>query len=242
MSDHASNSLDLDVKQFQNSHEMLNFMYTFGLTGNIVCPTWYKIIRWKFSKKTPLGKPHLEAITLVSEIFYWYRPKIEKNIEGNIKLVKKFSADILQMSYADIEKNLGQTKEEASSAFKTLENLGIAKREFRTIVYNGVKIPNVMFVRFFAKNLKDLMQKFLKANSEGSGESFQKKIPNTTKVSGSYEHDKNGELSRKEKVAEKANEKLKKFIPLPVQTGNTPPLHRGDKYRDFFRDFFRKTN
>jgi len=138
-------------------------MSSFGIEGNIIDCSWYQIIRWKITEKNPKGKPHLEAINLLADIFYWYKPKKNRNLDNaNVVLEKKFHDDILQRSYGQIEEMMGLTKDEARSALETLEKLSLIKREFRTITVRDMKIANVMFIRFYPIKLKDLMDEYFK--------------------------------------------------------------------------------
>lgn len=146
----------------QSTESTLQFMRTFGIEGNIIDHSWYKIIRWQFSDKNPEGKPHREAIELLAHIFYWYKPSEKKDGESAHFLKSKFKNDILQRSYSELEENLGLTKDESVSAIKTLESLGIAERVFRTVVINGNKVSNIMYLQFFPKVLKELMDRFFK--------------------------------------------------------------------------------
>ncbi len=142
--------------------EMLQYMYNFRLNGHVIDHTWYKFIRWQFTKKKPEGKPHPSAISLLSDVCYWYRPTVEKDESGNVTLNKKFRSDILQRSYVQIEDSLGFTKAEARSGFDTLKRLGICKLVFRTITRGGIKISNVMFINFNPIRLKELIDDELK--------------------------------------------------------------------------------
>ena len=142
--------------------EMIQYMYSFGLEGNIIDHSWYKIVRREPTKTRPAGRPHREAIELLSDIVYWYRPTIKKKENGSISLTKKFRADILQRSYDQIEESLGMTKKEAVEALKTLEKYGIAKRELRTIKVSGATCSNVLFIRFYPQKLKSLTDEYLK--------------------------------------------------------------------------------
>jgi len=152
------------------SLDMLTYMYNYGLEGNVVDHTWYEIFRLRKGipeegEEQLFGKPHLEAIILLSDIVYWYRPKVEKDHNGKISLAKKFSADILQRSYSQIESAFGLTDREAKSAMLTLEFYGVARRVFRTITVNGLKLSNVMYIAFDPIKLKDLMLSALEKRS-----------------------------------------------------------------------------
>ena len=149
-----------------SQEEMLAYMYNYGLEGNVVDHTWYKIFKRRKEKKsdeepTVFGKPHLEAITLLSDIVYWYRPSITKHDDGTISLSKRFSEDILQRSYSQIKDTFGISDSEGLAAMKTLEFFGVAHRVFRTITVKGIKLSNVMYISFNPIKLKELVVKYL---------------------------------------------------------------------------------
>ena len=54
-------------------NEIVDKMMQFGPSGNIIPNTWYKSIRYEN------GKPNLIAITLLSDIVYWYRPQEKRD-------------------------------------------------------------------------------------------------------------------------------------------------------------------
>ena len=60
-------------------------LYGVIFTGNIIPNSWYSTIR------TEKGKPDLTAITILSEILYWHRPREEcdESDAGGIKLIKR---------------------------------------------------------------------------------------------------------------------------------------------------------
>jgi len=223
MSDINILPFEQEKSDYLSTSEMLSCMHQFGITGNITSPTWYKIIKWKFSDKTPNGKPHREAIELLSEIFYWYRPTEVKDQKGNVKIFKKFESDILQKSYKDIEESMGMTQNEARSAFKTLESLGIAEREFRDITVKGVPLSNVLFIRFHPNRLKELMNEYFKeslgvvCSNEGGGQFESNTYTETNKDrekdslknnnssgKGTLTNDEIKDLQEKERIAIKA--------------------------------------
>ena len=124
-------------------------MYTTGIpacdalreiafTGNIIPQSWYKIFV-KRDLKNP--KPHLLAINVLADIVYWYRPA-EVRDERSGEVVgyrKKFAADLLQRSYAQIAEQFGCSEGQAKDAIVFLEEMGVVRREFRTIEAKGMK-------------------------------------------------------------------------------------------------------
>ena len=112
------------------------------LTGNIIPHSWYKEITFED------GKPHSAAITILSEIVYWYRPK-ELYDEMSGKLIgykRKFKYDMLQLSYQQLVDKFGYTDDQIKRGVKKLCKLGIVHQEFRNISFAGQTLSNVMYL------------------------------------------------------------------------------------------------
>lgn len=112
-------------------------------SGNIIPQMWYSTIT-----RTTNGKPYLNAIVILADIVYWYRPtEIRDEQSGNvIAHRKKFKNDMLQRTYQQIADMFGLGKREVISAMDCLEKIGAIKRDFRTLNINGLVVNNVMFV------------------------------------------------------------------------------------------------
>lgn len=113
-------------------------MGQFAITGNITPVQWYKtIIREN-------GKPHLLAITILSDLVYWFRPtEVRDERSGQvIGWRKKFRGEKLQKSYKQYENMLGESRRTIKMAFDVLVELGVIYREFRevNITSNGMEI------------------------------------------------------------------------------------------------------
>lgn len=120
--------------------------------GNIIPQSWYQTL----AKEN--GKPQLNAIILLAEIVYWYRP-VEKYDADNKKFLgygKKFNSDLLQMSYKQISEKFGLSKSQTRDALTFLEDLNVVKRVFRTIVVNNLKLSNVMFLDLNYEGLRKI--------------------------------------------------------------------------------------
>ena len=127
-------------------------LYGIIFTGNIIPNTWYSTIR------TESGKPDLAAITILSEILYWHRPREEcdENDAGGINLSKRFKADLLQLSYGKIEKKFKLTKDQSRRAIERLEKLGLIKRHFRNVETDSTTLNNVMYIELFSDRLMEI--------------------------------------------------------------------------------------
>lgn len=113
-----------------------------NLQGNIIPHTWYSHIR------TESGMVDITGVIILSEIVYWYRPRIIRDEETGaiIGYQKRFKSDLLQRSYDSFAKQFGFTKRQVSDAIKRLENNGLVKRVFRNITVNGISMSNVLFI------------------------------------------------------------------------------------------------
>ncbi len=132
------------------------------LTGNIIPIQWFQHICYEN------GKPDTNAILLLSDIVYWYRPRIVRDEQTGHVLgyQKKFKADLLQKSYQDYETLFGLTKKQIRDAFIRLEDLGIIKRVFRTIDTDFGPRYNVMFIDLNPSKVAELSLKLPPHNIE----------------------------------------------------------------------------
>lgn len=128
-------------------------LYGVDFKGNIIPHSWYSTIQ------TKAGKPDLTAITILSEILYWHRPREEcdESDAGGVKLFKRFKADLLQLSYKQLWVKFGLTKDQSRRAIERLEELGVIKRHLRTVITEGDdKLGNVMFIELFTDRLLEV--------------------------------------------------------------------------------------
>jgi len=121
------------------------------LQGDITPHEWYSKITHEN------GKPDPVAVALLAHIVYWYRP-IELLEHARPVWYKKFSSDLLQKSYKDLQEHFGFTRRQLHYAFLTLERLKLAQRILRTIFVGTQKISNVMFIEIFPKAVAEISQ------------------------------------------------------------------------------------
>lgn len=141
------------MKVIKTGVESVDDLYGVEFTGNMIPHSWYAAIQ------TENGRPDLAAISILAEILYWHRPTVERTADDAavIVLKKKFHADLLQMSYAQIEKKLYLSKDQSRRALENLESLGLIKRHFRTVVKeSGDKLGNVMYIELFTQRLLEI--------------------------------------------------------------------------------------
>ncbi|SKC61975.1 hypothetical protein [Maledivibacter halophilus] len=123
-----------------------------ALDGNIIDNGWIENLRYDN------GKPNMNAILILSEIYYWYKPTLIRD-EATGKAIgykQKFKADKLQKSYQALGDRFGISKRQAKLACDFLKEKGLIEIEFRTIVVNGKKLNNVMFIQLIPGELKKI--------------------------------------------------------------------------------------
>lgn len=133
---------DINKRVILNTrNSIVNQISEINFQGNITPKIWYKNL---VNEK---GKPNLKAITILSEVVYWYRAS-EKRTErnGSIKYAVKFHSDKLQLSYQRLDDDFGFTKEESRAAIEFLEERKLVSREFRTVKFKTGIQNNVMFL------------------------------------------------------------------------------------------------
>ncbi|PGT36460.1 DNA replication protein DnaD [Bacillus anthracis] len=112
-----------------------------NLRGNTMDQGWFKHLT------LDNGKPYMVAISVLSEVFYWYKPTELRDEETNeIRYKQKFKADKLQKSYIQLAETFGFTKRQVKDACDYLKSKGLIVIEFRTIIVNGIRCNNVMFI------------------------------------------------------------------------------------------------
>lgn len=152
--------------QWSTGNRTVDAVGQMDFSGNLTPRAWYATI------KTEGGKPDLVAITMLSEIVYWYRPGVQARVEGGSGSVRrycKFAADKLQMGYRHFEEQFGLTRDQCKRAFVRLEALGVVRREQREIVAAGQRV-SAMFVGLDADVLKKLTYPDETPNLPGSVE------------------------------------------------------------------------
>lgn len=123
------------------------------ITGNITPPIWFDRLR------TSSGKPNAVAVTILSEIVYWYRPK-EVYDEATGKLLglkSRFKAEKLQRSYQSLSDKFGFTKRQIQDACYFLRDKGLITLEPTTVTLDdGTKLGNVLFIGIKPNAIKTL--------------------------------------------------------------------------------------
>lgn len=107
-----------------------------SLPGNTVPTSWYHELT------TKEDKPHFLAISILSDIVYWYRPtEVRDESTGVVTgYKKKFAADKLQRNYDQLANQFHVSKEQARDACHYLRDKGLITIEIR----HGVKYGDGM--------------------------------------------------------------------------------------------------
>ncbi|MCI7790033.1 MAG: hypothetical protein MR531_04520 [Lachnospiraceae bacterium] len=140
------------MSTFTTGNEIVDAMASMQITGNVIPQIWYRQIQ----KDT--GKPDLLAIALLADIVYWYRPQeVRDEITGQITgYRKRIAEDLLQRSYDQFAMMFGESKRSVQEAIVRLERIGVIKRVFRTIQFNGSRYNNVLYIELFPKRLFEI--------------------------------------------------------------------------------------
>jgi hypothetical protein len=133
--------------------EQCNTIQTKTLIGNIVPREWYQVFT------NGRGGPDLSLISVLSEIVYWYRPKVVKDKQTDtITYANKFPEDAWQTSYQHFEGKFLFLREKLRRIFVKLESLGIIKREFRNVSVKGQIYSTRLFIHFSNESLKNYIE------------------------------------------------------------------------------------
>ena len=148
-------------------NELVDKIGEIAITGNIIPQMWYETL------KKDDGKPYFQAIVILADIVYWYKP-VEVRDENTGRVVgykKKFSADLLQRTYDSIAEQFGLSKNETVNAIKFLEKKGAIYRELRTVECGDIRCGNVLFLGINPEKIQELTFKksYTYLSAEGRG-------------------------------------------------------------------------
>ena len=137
---------------YSTGNDIVDQVGKMNISGNVIPMVWFQTIQY------PNGAPHNNAIHILADIVYWYRPKEERDEESGqlIGMRKKFKEDLLQRSYKQMADTYGLSKKQVTEAIKALEELGLVKRHFRNIKIKGQNLNNVLFLELSPKRLYEV--------------------------------------------------------------------------------------
>ena len=130
---------------------------------NSIPDAWYQNLR---RQKTNTLNPL--AVLVLWDLMYWYKwTEIKDESSGLVVgYKKKFKADLLQRSYSAIANKFGVTKRVAMETIMFLEELGVVKKECRTITVGEQKIGNVLFIALVPEKIAEISEfKTLECNT-----------------------------------------------------------------------------
>lgn len=130
---------------------------------NSIPDAWYQNLR---RQKTNTLNPL--AVLVLWDLMYWYKwTEIKDESSGLVVgYKKKFKADLLQRSYSAIANKFGVTKRVAMETIMFLEELGVVKKECRTITVGEQKIGNVLFIALVPEKVAEISEfKTLECNT-----------------------------------------------------------------------------
>ena len=140
-------------KSNYDKNNALKELSRFELQGNIIDQGWFENL------VNDKGKVQSNAIFILSEIVYWYRPTLvfDEDTGSVIGLKAKFKGDMLQKSYEQLADKFGLTKRQTKDACKFLEDKGLIILDFRNIkTKSGKEINNVLYIGLNIDELKKI--------------------------------------------------------------------------------------
>ena len=145
--------MKINKSRLDNKTTCVEVNYTKKITsGNIIPLEWYKFIT------TASGRPDHNAITILSEIFYWYRPKVVSDPKtGNKAHASKFSGDLWQTSYRHFEEKFTYNHQRIRRALVLLEKLNLIERVITNIKFKGQRYANVLFIKLNINALNKIL-------------------------------------------------------------------------------------
>ena len=122
---------------------------------NSIPDAWYQNLRRKNSKTL-----NSLAVLVLWDLLYWYKwTEVKDETSGLvIGYKKKFKADLLQRSYSAIADKFGVTKRVAMDTVIFLEELGVIRKECRTITVGNQKLGNVLFIALVPEKIAEISE------------------------------------------------------------------------------------
>ena len=154
------------VTGLSSGHETVDKMWQINFTGSVIPEMWYKHLRKENQK------PYLNAILVLNQLVYWYRPtEVRDPATGRlIGWKKKFKADLLQKNYEELGENYAINARDVQRAVSFLESQGLVQRVIRNIKVNDLVFTNVLYLQL---NPDQLAKITYKKDPEESGQAPQ---------------------------------------------------------------------
>lgn len=113
---------------------------------------------WLHSITLDSGRPDMNAIFVLAEIVYWYRPSVSVNEDGKAVWKKKFWKDYLQKSIRELATKLNLSYDQVKLALVRLEKRGLIVKHLKTEIINGRKYGNVLYIEPVPEKIHELMK------------------------------------------------------------------------------------
>ncbi|QLE46464.1 hypothetical protein FD723_40340 (plasmid) [Nostoc sp. C052] len=134
-----------DIGELYNSGDRLvDAIAQINFQGNLIPKSWFSHVKYTNTRGEYCD---YLAVNILSEVVYWYRPKVIKGARGKVLGVcKRFSGDKLRRSYESFATQFNATIKQVKSSIRLLKSLKLIESELRTIEIDGRKIPNILYV------------------------------------------------------------------------------------------------
>lgn len=138
--------------EYSTGNQIVDELGKMNISGNIIPIVWFQTIRYQN------GKPNVNAIIILADIVYWYRPtEIRDEMTGQIiGMRKKFRDDLLQRNYRQIGDQFGLTKKQVVTAINALQDIGVIRKDFRNLKVGGQSINNVLYLELVPERLLEI--------------------------------------------------------------------------------------
>jgi len=91
--------------RYSTGNPIVDEVGTINFTGNVIPMVWFKTIRY------PNGAPHNNAIHILGDIVYWYRPKEEEyNTIDEIREIRNYWCHQCYLDFIYIENDYEREK------------------------------------------------------------------------------------------------------------------------------------
>jgi len=137
--------------------EIVKAVGAINFQGNIIPHLWYRTLRASHNKLDPNGKPQLAAIVVLSELVYWYRPRVQLDPQTGqiVSIHKRFPDDKLRRSMPSLQAKFGLSYKQVRDALDFLaDEVGVITREIRTIGEGDDRRGNVLFLEIVPEVLR----------------------------------------------------------------------------------------
>jgi hypothetical protein len=140
-------------------NEIVRQLGELNFEGNIIPHNWFKHPALQLPKgKRSKGKVNLNAVVILAEVCYWYRPQVilDEGTGQVIEVRNRFKGDALQRTYEALGAKFGLTKLQAQRACYFLRDRGVLVIERRAVAVEGTMVGNVTFFTPVVEKVREL--------------------------------------------------------------------------------------